>query len=100
MDNKFFIAIAIEKYDCSPQDMNYLGIYDCFSLALEQINTHNKEKYFYGCREFNYYIFISNINEKIIMEEEDCIYSLTSKMLKKHIEYIKDEYKCHFNNNS
>lgn len=99
MDNKYFIAIAKEKYDCWPQDMEYLGIYDCFSLALEQIVNHNKKYYFFGCREFNYFIFVSKINEKVKMEEKDCIYSLTSDMQEKeHVEYIAEEYKHYLNN--
>lgn len=93
MSNKYFIVIAKEKDDGFDQEIEYLGIYDCFSFALEQITNHNKQFYFYGCREFNYYIFLSNINEKILMKEEDCIYSLTSKMCKDYKEYIKDEYK-------
>lgn len=95
MANKYFIAIAKEKYDCWYQEMIYLGIYDCFSLALEHVINHSKTTYVYGVREFEYYIFISNINDKITMMEEDCIYSLTSKMYKKNVEYINEEYK-HF----
>ena len=95
MSNKYFIAIAKEKYDCWYQDMHYIGIYETFPFALEQVRIHNKEHYFYGCREFDYYIFTSNINEKIIMEEKDSIYSLTSKMCEEHIEYVTEEY-AHF----
>ena len=94
MSDKYFITIAKEKYDCSYQEMQYLGIYDCFSLALEHIKTHNKSNYIMGIREFDYYIFASNVNYKIIMKEEECIYSLTGKMYDdKYEEYIAEEYK-------
>ncbi len=93
MTNKYFTAIAKEKYDYWPQDIDYLGIYDCFSLALEEVINHNKKTYVYGLREFNYYIFLSNINEKVIMDVKDCIYSLTSGMKQDNEEYIKEEYK-------
>lgn len=93
MNNKYFIAISKEKYDCWYQEMNYLGTYDCFSLALEEVKSHNKKTYVYGVREFNYYIFVSNINDKVMMEEKDCIYSLTSGMREENDEYIQEEYK-------
>ena len=92
MYNNYFIAIAKEKYDSAYQDICYLGIYNNFYLALEQTKNHNKKTYVYGVREFNYYIFLSNINDKSIMDEEDCIYSLTGAMYKENIEYIKEEY--------
>ena len=95
MTNKYFIAIAKEKYDSCYQEMCYLGMYDCFSLALEQVINNNKKTYVRGIREFDYYIFISNINDNFIMNEEDCIYSLTSAMYKENTEYIKEEYKHH-----
>jgi hypothetical protein len=90
MDNNYFIAIAKEKYDCAYQEICFLGMYDCFSLALEQVKNHNKKIYVYGVREFNYYIFLSKINEKITMDEENCVYSLTGAMYKENIEYIKE----------
>jgi hypothetical protein len=96
MTNKYFIAIAKEKYDSCYQEIDYLGMYNCFSLALEEVVNHNKKTYVYGLREFNYFIFTSNINDKIIMEEKDCIYSLSSRMYKENIEYINDEYKHYF----
>ena len=92
MDKKYYIAIAKEKYDSAYQEICYLGIYNNFYLALEQVKNHNKNTYVYGLREFNYYIFLSNINDKYIMDEEDCIYSLTGAMYKENIEYIKEEY--------
>lgn len=93
MSDKYFIAIAKEKHDCSYQEMIYLGMYDCFSVALEHSINHNKETYVCGIREFEYYIYVSNINDKVIMKEADCIYSLTSSMYEDNIEYIKEEYK-------
>lgn len=72
--------------------MHYLGIYDCFSVALEEVTNHNKKNYAYGLREFDYYIFVSNINEKVTMEEKNCIYSFTSGMREENIEYITEEY--------
>ena len=90
MYNNYFIAIAKEKYDSAYQDICYLGIYNNFYLALEQTKNHNKKTYVYGVREFNYYIFLSNINDKSIMDEEDCIYSVTGAMYKENIEYIKE----------
>lgn len=99
MSNKYFIVVAKERYDCNYQDMEYLGIFDCFSLAKEHITSHDKQFYVYGLREFDYFIFTSNINEKIIMKEEDCIYSLTARMYHKEddIEYVKEEYKQYLN---
>jgi len=37
MYNKYFVAIAKDKYDCWYQDMYYLGMFDSFSVALEQM---------------------------------------------------------------
>ena len=94
MDNKYFIAIAKEKYDSAYQEMCYLGIYDCFSVALDQVKNHNKKTYVCGVREFDHYIFLSNLNEKSIMSEDDCVYSRTSAMYKQNVtEYVKEEYK-------
>lgn len=90
MNNNYFIAVAKEKYDSAYQEICYLGIYNNFYLALEQTKNHNKKTYVYGVREFNYYIFLSNINDKSIMDEEDCIYSVTGAMYKENIEYIKE----------
>jgi hypothetical protein len=98
MANKYFIVIAKEKYDCWYQEMDYLGMYDCFSLALEEVINNNKKTYVYGLREFDYYIFISNINEKVIMAEKDCIYSFTSGMRQENIEYVKEEYQHYLHN--
>ena len=92
MSNKYFVAIAKEKYDCWYQDMCYLGMFDNFSVALEEVKNHNTKTYVYGCREFDYFIFTTNVNEKIIMKEEDCIYSLTSGMRQENKEFIHDEY--------
>ena len=92
MNHNYFIAIAKEKYDSAYQEICYLGIYNNFDLSLEQVKNHNKKTYVYGLREFNYYIFLSNINDNSIMSEEDCIYSLTGTMYKENIEYVKEEY--------
>ena len=92
MENKYFIAIVKEKYDCWPQDIGFIGMYDCFYLALEQVKNHNKTNYNPGLREFNYFIFISDINDKVVMEEKDCIYSLTSGMREEYEEYVKEDY--------
>jgi hypothetical protein len=100
MANKYFIAIAKEKYDCAYQEMCYLGIYNCLSLALEQVKNHNEKTYVYGVREFDYYIFLSNLNDTTIMNEEDCIYSLTSAMYKQNEEYIKEEYQQYLHHKS
>jgi hypothetical protein len=91
--NKYYIAIAKEKYDCAYQEMCYLGIYNCFSVALEQVKNNNKKTYVCGVREFDYYIFLSNVNDTTVTKEEDCIYSLTSAMYKQNEEYVKEEYK-------
>lgn len=89
----FYTAIAVEKYDCSSQDMEFLGLYDGFPMAVEQVREHNKKNYVRGLREFDYYIFFSRCNEKNTMKTEDCIYSLTSRMYEEYEEFVKEEYK-------
>jgi hypothetical protein len=93
MNNKYYIAIAKEKYDSAYQEVCYLGMYDCFSVAVEQVKNHDKRTYVYGVREFNYYIFLSQVNNTAVLNEDECIYSLTSAMYKQNTEYVNNEFK-------
>lgn len=97
---KYFITIAKEKYDCYYQYMNFLGLFTTLKMGIEQIEKHSKNNYMYGCLEYDYYIFFSDVNEFTNMKESDCIYSMTSNMCKPYEIYIHPDFQTQITNNS
>lgn len=92
MENNYFVLIAKHKDDGFNQPIHYLGIYNCISYGIEQITIHKNQKYSRYNEEYDYFIFASTVNESLTMEEEHCVYSLTSNWGEEYQEYIDSRY--------